>query len=50
MLEEPKYKLIAQLNLEEHTTKAHCLNNMRYHYETISASHRQLQITSSYTC
>lgn len=48
MLEEPKYKLISQFNLEEH--KTHYLNNLRYHHETISASHRQLQLTSSYTC
>ncbi|KTD72439.1 hypothetical protein [Legionella tucsonensis] len=48
MLEEPKYKLISQFNLEEH--KTHYLNNLRYHHETISASHRQLQLTSSYMC
>ena len=48
MLEEPKYQLISLFNLEEH--KTHYLNNLRYHHETISASHRQLQLTSGYTC
>ncbi|MCE0722032.1 MULTISPECIES: hypothetical protein [Legionella] len=47
MLDEPKYQLISLFNLEEH--KTHYLNNLRYHHETISASHRQLQITSEYS-
>ncbi|CAM2737245.1 Uncharacterised protein [Legionella steigerwaltii] len=42
MLQEQKYQLIAQFNLEEH--KRFYLNDVKYHYETISASHRQLLI------
>ncbi len=45
MLHDPEYQLIAQFNLEEH--KAFYLANLKYHHETISASHRQLQLTDA---
>lgn len=43
MLEEPKYQLIKNFNLKDH--KQFYLDNLKYHHETISASHRQLQLT-----
>ncbi|CAM3057418.1 hypothetical protein LEAN103870_14995 [Legionella anisa] len=48
MLEEPKYQLISQLNLEEHG--AFYLTKMKSHDETIAASHHQLQDVSNLTC
>ncbi|KTC91458.1 hypothetical protein OQJ15_14005 [Fluoribacter dumoffii] len=47
MLQEEKYKLIEQFNLEEH--KVFYLANLKYHQETIAASHRQLQLTDACT-
>lgn len=44
MLQEPKYQVVAQFNLNE-PHKAFYLANLKYHHETISASHRQLQLT-----
>lgn len=48
MQKELKYKLIECFNLEEH--KSFYLANLKYHNETIAASHQQLQITSGLTC
>ncbi|HHF7368079.1 TPA: hypothetical protein ACPSKY_003230 [Legionella bozemanae] len=48
MLEEPKYQLIAQFNLEEHG--AFYLSKMKSHKETISVSKRQLLDTSTLIC
>ncbi|AUH71292.1 hypothetical protein [Legionella sainthelensi] len=47
MQQDPKYQLVANFNLEKH--KAFYLANLKHHSETITASHRQLQITYSLT-
>lgn len=46
-MQQPKYQLVAQFNLEKH--KVFYLTNLKHHGETIAASHRQLQITYSLT-
>ncbi|WP_454784816.1 hypothetical protein [Legionella sp. WA2024007413] len=45
MLQEQKYQVVDRFQMTD-THKAFYLANLKYHRETISASHRQLQITS----